>query len=72
MKLFTLLRPARVMSFPLIRLFVFTGEPSNGWRCESCLTSAQRRWADPVPADRRPSDKPFPGCCRKCGLSYFG
>lgn len=63
------LRPSGNQNFPLIEKFVLTGEPINPWRCECCLTQAQRRNINPVVADLR--DVGLPGCCRKCGVDFY-
>jgi hypothetical protein len=63
------IRPAGNSNFPLIEKFILTGEATNPWRCEGCVTQAQRRKINPTVSDLR--DVTMPGCCRKCGMDFY-
>ncbi len=55
----------------LVMWFYFTGEPTNPWRCSSCITQRQRKEI----LEEVPQSRVLPGgtniCCRKCGMDFM-
>lgn len=67
--MFSVVRPVRpLQSFPLIRRFVFTGEPLNPYRCECCATKKQRKALATVRTYAETDVKPE--VCRKCSVDF--
>jgi hypothetical protein len=67
--MYSVVRPVRsLQQFPLIRKFVYTGEPMNPYRCECCATKQQRKALGNVKAYGDVQDKPE--ICRKCAVEF--
>jgi hypothetical protein len=53
--------------FPDPAWFVFTGEPSNPWRCQNCATQKHTGTNAPAQGVTFGPRLPVPTICRKCG-----
>lgn len=67
--MYSVVRPMRpLQAFPLIRRFVYTGEPINPYRCECCATKKQRAGLATI---REYADVDVkPEICRKCAVDF--
>ena len=66
-------RPKGGNNFPLVSLFLHTGEADNPWRCENCTTKKQHHdfLLTPNVSPEALAALPAPKCCRKCGMDFY-